>query len=162
LNDERDFLYLSAKGGLLCYLPRLIGNRAYNPILNDDSLCDFFLGMYSHLFLVIFRFIFLEFSTMAEKVSPHKHINLATNDVNRVEAPVTWKAYMMCALATFGGILYGYDSGYINGVSGSSLFIEAVEGAGASALSSSHQSLIVSTFLVELSLVSLTIVLTFI
>jgi hypothetical protein len=83
---------------------------------------------------------------MAEKDSPpHKHINLTTtSDVNRIEAPVTWKAYMMCAFATFGGIFFGYDSGYINGVSGSTLFITAVEGPHSNALSSSHQSLIVS------------------
>jgi len=67
-----------------------------------------------------------------------------TNDIDHLEAPVTWKAYLMCAFATFGGLLYGYDSGYINGVSGSTLFIKAVEGEGATALTSSHQSLIVS------------------
>jgi hypothetical protein len=39
----------------------------------------------------------------------------ATDDVNRIEAPVTWKAYLMCAFASFGGIFFGYDSGYING-----------------------------------------------
>merc|ERR1711975_216253 len=43
----------------------------------------------------------------------------ATNDVERIEAPVTWKAYLMCAFASFGGIFFGYDSGYINGVTGS-------------------------------------------
>lgn len=32
-----------------------------------------------------------------------------------VEAPVTIKAYLMCAFASIGGILFGYDSGYING-----------------------------------------------
>jgi sugar porter (SP) family MFS transporter len=78
---------------------------------------------------------------MAEKESSDKHI---TTDVDHIEAPVTWKAYMMCAFATFGGIFFGYDSGYINGVSGSNLFITAVEGEGHTALSSSHQSLIVS------------------
>jgi hypothetical protein len=83
---------------------------------------------------------------MPEKDSPTlTQIKLATtNDVNRIEAPVTWKAYLMCAFATFGGIFYGYDSGYINGVSGSKLFVEAVEGKGATLLSSSNQSLIVS------------------
>jgi MFS family permease len=40
----------------------------------------------------------------------------ATADVNRIEAPVTWKAYLMCAFAAFGGIFFGYDSGWINGV----------------------------------------------
>lgn len=80
-----------------------------------------------------------------EKDHSNKHINFTTaNDVNRLEAPVTWKAYMMCAFATFGGIFFGYDSGYINGVSGSTLFVSAVEGPNASALTSSHQSLIVS------------------
>jgi MFS family permease len=38
----------------------------------------------------------------------------------------------------------GYDSGYINGVLGAEIFIHAVEGPTADALSSSHQSLIVS------------------
>jgi MFS family permease len=50
----------------------------------------------------------------------------------------------MCAFASFGGIFFGYDSGYINGVNGSKYFIEQVEGMGAKALSESHQSLIVS------------------
>lgn len=67
-----------------------------------------------------------------------------TDDVNRIEAPVTWKAYLMCAFASFGGIFFGYDSGYINGVLGSDIFIHAVEGPTATALSSSHQSLVVS------------------
>ncbi|OCT45283.1 putative glucose transporter rco-3 [Cladophialophora carrionii] len=67
-----------------------------------------------------------------------------TDDVNSIEAPVTWKAYLMCAFASFGGIFFGYDSGYINGVLGSEIFIRAVEGPTADALSSSHQSLIVS------------------
>ncbi|RMZ81677.1 hypothetical protein DV737_g2350, partial [Chaetothyriales sp. CBS 132003] len=67
-----------------------------------------------------------------------------TDDVNRVEAPVTWKAYLICAFASFGGIFFGYDSGYINGVLGSSIFVEHVEGPTATEVSSSHQSLIVS------------------
>lgn len=40
----------------------------------------------------------------------------ATTDINRIEAPVTVKAYLMCAFAAFGGIFFGFDSGYINGV----------------------------------------------
>jgi len=67
-----------------------------------------------------------------------------TTDVNRIEAPVTFKAYMICAFASFGGIFFGYDSGYVNGVLGNKIFIENVEGPGATAVSSSHQSLIVS------------------
>jgi SP family sugar:H+ symporter-like MFS transporter len=44
-------------------------------------------------------------------------------DVSRIEAPVTWKAYVMCAFAAFGGIFFGFDSGYINGVMGMRYFV---------------------------------------
>merc|ERR1712000_272925 len=57
---------------------------------------------------------------------------------------VTLKAYLMCAFASFGGIFFGYDSGYINGVAASKEFIEAIMGPGATALSSSRSSLITS------------------
>ncbi|KAL2136880.1 hypothetical protein VTI74DRAFT_606 [Chaetomium olivicolor] len=67
-----------------------------------------------------------------------------TQDVERIEAPVTWKAYLICAFASFGGIFFGYDSGYINGVLGSKIFIHAVEGINAKEVSESHTSLIVS------------------
>ena len=76
---------------------------------------------------------------------PGGAVGLATtSDVERIEAPVTWKAYLLCAFASFGGIFFGYDSGYINGVTGSSVFIEIIEGPGATALTGSRQSLIVS------------------
>lgn len=39
-----------------------------------------------------------------------------------VEAPVTLRGYLLCVFAAFGGILFGYDSGYINGVLGMSFF----------------------------------------
>ncbi|KIJ14031.1 L-arabinose isomerase [Paxillus involutus ATCC 200175] len=65
-------------------------------------------------------------------------------DVNRVEAPVTVKAYLLCAFAAFGGVFFGYDSGYINGVTGSSVFIELIEGPGATKLTGAHNSLITS------------------
>nr|POE56539.1 putative glucose transporter rco-3 [Quercus suber] len=71
----------------------------------------------------------------------------ATSDVNRIEAPVTWKAYLLCAFASFGGIFFGYDSGYINGVTASTLFVSRVDGVPnvpGIELSGSHQSLIVS------------------
>jgi hypothetical protein len=67
-----------------------------------------------------------------------------TTDVNHIEAPVTWKAYLICAFASFGGIFFGYDSGYINGVSGSTIFIHDVMGQTATSLSGSRSSLIVS------------------
>lgn len=68
----------------------------------------------------------------------------AAQDVEQIEAPVTWKAYLLCAFASFGGIFFGYDSGYINGVTNTDIFIHAVEGNAATALSESHSSLIVS------------------
>jgi len=64
--------------------------------------------------------------------------------VERIEAPVTLKAYLMCAFASFGGIFFGYDSGYINGVLSSRVFITAIAGPDAQAISSSNTSLIVS------------------
>jgi sugar porter (SP) family MFS transporter len=67
-----------------------------------------------------------------------------THDVNDTEAPITWKAYLLCAFASFGGIFFGYDSGYINGVNGSQIFIDAVEFPGAEELSESNSSLITS------------------
>ena len=67
-----------------------------------------------------------------------------THDVSRVEAPVTAKAYMMCVFAAFGGIFFGYDSGYIAGVMGMKFFIETIEGPGAVALSVWKKSLITS------------------
>jgi MFS family permease len=70
-----------------------------------------------------------------------------TSDVTRIEAPVTWKAYLICAFAAFGGIFFGYDSGYINGVLGSAIFIREVEGPGrdtADGLTSSNTSLVTS------------------
>ena len=47
--------------------------------------------------------------------------------MGRIEAPVTMKAYLMCAFAAFGGIFFGYDSGYINGVMGMKYIIEHYE-----------------------------------
>lgn len=49
-------------------------------------------------------------------------------EAERLEAPVTWKTYLMCVFAAFGGIFFGYDSGYINGVLGMDFFIETFEG----------------------------------
>lgn len=80
----------------------------------------------------------------------------ATTDVSRIEAPVTVKAYLMCAFASFGGIFFGFDSGYISGVMGMNYFIHLytgipIPGPGAStaektafALPASKKSLITS------------------
>ncbi|KAJ5516638.1 hypothetical protein N7527_008198 [Penicillium freii] len=67
----------------------------------------------------------------------------ATADVNAIEAPITWKAYALCAFASIGGIYFGYDSGYINGVNGIEMWVNIIE-PGRTTLTASHSSLIVS------------------
>lgn len=52
---------------------------------------------------------------------------VAGTTADPVEAPVTFKAYLICAFAAFGGIFFGYDSGYINGVLGMDYFIKTFE-----------------------------------
>jgi len=72
---------------------------------------------------------------------------MGTSDVPRVEAPITVRAYLLCAFAAFGGILFGYDSGYINGVIGTNFFINQLSATNldkAPALTASNTSLIVS------------------
>ena len=81
---------------------------------------------------------------------------MATADTERIEAPVTVKAYLMCVFAAFGGFFFGYDSGYVGGVLGMKYFIHQFQNlpypaAGATTdesayfvLSSSNNSLIVS------------------
>ncbi|KAF2122487.1 high affinity glucose transporter RGT2 [Lophiotrema nucula] len=51
-----------------------------------------------------------------------------TADVNRVEAPVTVKAYLIVAFAAFGGIFFGYDTGWMGGVLGMEYFIKQYTG----------------------------------
>lgn len=50
----------------------------------------------------------------------------------------------MCAFAAFGGIFFGYDSGYISGVMGMTAFYKLIDGADATALSATNKSLITS------------------
>ncbi|KAH9891505.1 general substrate transporter [Xylariomycetidae sp. FL2044] len=51
-----------------------------------------------------------------------------TTDVARVEAPVTLKAYLICAFAAFGGIFFGYDTGWMGGVLAMPYFITLYTG----------------------------------
>ncbi|KAG0646568.1 Major facilitator-type transporter ecdD [Hyphodiscus hymeniophilus] len=84
---------------------------------------------------------------------PGGAILAATADTERIEAPVTVKAYLMCIFAAFGGFFFGYDSGYIGGVLGMNYFIHQFQklpypAAGTTdpnfVISSSNNSLIVS------------------
>lgn len=52
----------------------------------------------------------------------------ATTNPQRVEAPVTVKAYLLCVFASFGGIFFGYDSGYMSGCLGMVYFKHRVNG----------------------------------
>ncbi|KAF8926151.1 hypothetical protein BGZ47_002887 [Haplosporangium gracile] len=69
---------------------------------------------------------------------------VAAENLDSVEAPVTWRAYAMCVFASFGGIFFGYDSGYIGGVQGMDYFIKMISGPDAKELLSWQSSLIVS------------------
>ncbi|GMM47261.1 hypothetical protein DAPK24_038360 [Pichia kluyveri] len=74
---------------------------------------------------------------------------LSTNEfIERIDAPLTWKTWVICGFASFGGIFFGYDSGYISGVMGMSFFIETFTGKSPTdpgfALESWQKSLITS------------------
>ncbi|TRX96134.1 hypothetical protein FHL15_002858 [Xylaria flabelliformis] len=71
-------------------------------------------------------------------------VAIGSANLNRIEAPVTLKAYLMCAFSAFGGIFFGYDSGYINGVLGMPYFIKQIEGPDATSLSGPSKGLITS------------------
>ena len=47
----------------------------------------------------------------------------ATTNPDRVEAPVTARAYFLCVFASFGGIFFGYDTGWMGGVLAMPFFI---------------------------------------
>jgi MFS family permease len=51
-----------------------------------------------------------------------------TSDVARIEAPVTVRAYLIVAFAAFGGIFFGYDTGWMGGVLGMDYFIKQYTG----------------------------------
>lgn len=52
-----------------------------------------------------------------------------TTNVDRVEAPVTVRAYLIVAFAAFGGIFFGYDTGWMGGVLNMDYFIKQYTGA---------------------------------
>ncbi|TGJ81288.1 hypothetical protein E0Z10_g7475 [Xylaria hypoxylon] len=69
---------------------------------------------------------------------------IGSANLDRIEAPVTVKAYLMCAFSAFGGIFFGYDSGYINGVMAMPYFIKQIEGPDATSLSGPSKAIITS------------------
>jgi len=70
----------------------------------------------------------------------------APNSVERVEAPVTARAYFLCVFASFGGIFFGYDTGWMGGVLAMPFFIKTINGSYApgDTISASNQSLMTS------------------
>ncbi|KAJ7613654.1 general substrate transporter [Mycena polygramma] len=54
---------------------------------------------------------------------PGGAVVFGTTDTSRIEAPVTMKTYFMCVFAAFGGIFFGYDTGWMGGVLGMPFFI---------------------------------------
>ncbi|KAF7366741.1 General substrate transporter [Mycena sanguinolenta] len=55
---------------------------------------------------------------------PGGAVVFGTTDTSRIEAPVTIKTYLMCVFAAFGGIFFGYDTGWMGGVLGMPFFIQ--------------------------------------
>ncbi|KAJ7453874.1 general substrate transporter [Mycena latifolia] len=55
---------------------------------------------------------------------PGGAVVFGTTDMSRIEAPVTMKTYFMCVFAAFGGIFFGYDTGWMGGVLGMPFFIQ--------------------------------------
>ncbi|KAK3324646.1 general substrate transporter [Cercophora scortea] len=53
---------------------------------------------------------------------------VGTSDLSRIEAPVTFKAYLVCAFAACGGLFFGYDTGWMSGVLGMPYFITLYTG----------------------------------
>ncbi|KAM0799617.1 general substrate transporter [Usnea florida] len=51
-----------------------------------------------------------------------------TTDMSHLEAPITIRAYLICAFAAFGGIFFGYDTGWMGGVLAMPYFIRQYTG----------------------------------
>ncbi|KAI0540126.1 general substrate transporter [Xylaria digitata] len=75
---------------------------------------------------------------------PDRAAVIGSANLSRIEAPVTIKAYLMCAFSAFGGIFFGYDSGYINGVMAMPYFIKQIEGPDATSLTGPSKAIITS------------------
>ncbi|GME76450.1 unnamed protein product [Ambrosiozyma monospora] len=78
-----------------------------------------------------------ESDKMAVEFPENLHNNTVTNNecrsasttnLERIEAPITFKAYLMCCFASFGGIFFGYSTGFLSGVMGMDYFIHEFTG----------------------------------
>lgn len=67
-------------------------------------------------------------STASEPALDTVHAENATLEVDPAEAPATLATIYMCAFAAVGGMFYGYDTGYVNGIIGMKYFIHAFTG----------------------------------
>ncbi|KAE8362460.1 general substrate transporter [Aspergillus caelatus] len=53
---------------------------------------------------------------------------LEASGLSTTEAPITWKAYLVCVSAAFGGVFFGYDIGWMSGVLGMPYVIQQYTG----------------------------------
>jgi sugar porter (SP) family MFS transporter len=105
-------------------------NHPYIPLVSYgrwlSSHCQVFgpSGLSSGVFLFRVDITITDFSFATDNHSDD-HAEMATTvsmSTSQVEAPITAKTYFICAFTAFGGILFGYDSGYISGVLGMDYF----------------------------------------
>ncbi|KAI9733992.1 MAG: hypothetical protein M1834_002649 [Cirrosporium novae-zelandiae] len=52
----------------------------------------------------------------SQEVEVPAPLPVGTSDVEHTEARISIRAYLICGFGSFGGMLFGYDSGYISGV----------------------------------------------
>lgn len=73
--------------------------------------------------------ILFSFLTMTtEEVGLPAHVH-GTANAGDTEAPITFKAYLICAFAAVGGLFFGYDSGWSGGVLAMPFFVRLYTGS---------------------------------
>lgn len=117
------------------HLPELLGHLAYLLLQVSSELCihrsQLFITSICSYWILLSSIITHPYclakpiitSTVFAKMSGGTIASIEPTNLDRVEAPVTFKAYLICVFAAFGGIFFGYDSGYINGIMGMQFFI---------------------------------------
>lgn len=99
-----------------CFFPFPVFTSAARPwVYNIDLGRPLSVGFSPSLIISTTQHQAIRFATVFH-LQPQTPFTMSSQPfVQVVEAPVTFKAYLMCAFASFGGIFFGYDSGYING-----------------------------------------------